>query len=287
MKLKSYSLLPILCGIIFMFIATNLSAQDYFPLEVGNRWDYNVEIHSPGGHISYDTLSILITENKILSNGMEYYVFSPSLPMWFPVSIHAREEDNKIYVYLEEDSTDCFSFRFDIAAGSFYFNCNNYQVNVFSIDTVLFWGTSDIHQLQDIFYAFSEHFGIYDYYEPGLVPKYYYLSGCIISGITYGNLLVSVDETGPVLPTKFSLSQNYPNPFNPSTKIKYAVSSRQFVTLKVYDVLGNEIATLVNEEKPAGSYEVEFIAKDFPSGVYFYQLKAGTFMQTKKMILLR
>ena len=59
------------------------------------------------------------------------------------------------------------------------------------------------------------------------------------------------------------------------------------ITFKVYDVLGNEIATLVNEEKPAGSYEVEFIAKDFPSGVYFYQLKAGTFMQTKKMILLR
>jgi len=60
-----------------------------------------------------------------------------------------------------------------------------------------------------------------------------------------------------------------------------------FITFKVYDVLGNEIATLVNEEKPAGSYEVEFIAKDFSSGVYFYQLKAGTFMQTKKMILLR
>ncbi|MCH8034272.1 MAG: T9SS type A sorting domain-containing protein [Bacteroidetes bacterium] len=94
------------------------------------------------------------------------------------------------------------------------------------------------------------------------------------------------------LPTEYSLEQNYPNPFNPSTTIQYAVSKRQFVTLKVYDVLGNEIATLVNEHKLAGSYEVEFnsmglIHQTLTSGIYFYQLKAGSFVETKKMILLR
>ncbi len=93
------------------------------------------------------------------------------------------------------------------------------------------------------------------------------------------------------------LKQNYPNPFNPSTSIQYAVSnplrrsgseaSRQFVSLKVYDVLGNEIATLVNEEKAAGTYAIEFNSKDLPSGIYFYQLKAGSFVKTKKMVLLR
>jgi hypothetical protein len=88
-------------------------------------------------------------------------------------------------------------------------------------------------------------------------------------------------------PTIFSLEQNYPNPFNPSTSLQYAIGSRQFVTLKVYDVLGNEVATLVNEEKPAGTYEVEFNAASLPSGVYFYQLKAGEYIQTKKMVLLR
>ncbi len=94
-------------------------------------------------------------------------------------------------------------------------------------------------------------------------------------------------------PTKFSLEQNYPNPFNPSTSIQYAIGSRQFVALKVYDVLGKEIATLVNEEKPEGSYEVEFNsvetlhATSLPSGVYFYQLRAGDFVETKKMILLK
>src|SRR5690606_5091234 len=78
-------------------------------------------------------------------------------------------------------------------------------------------------------------------------------------------------------PTKFSLEQNYPNPFNPSTSIQYAIGNRQFVTLKVYDVLGNEVSTLVNEEKPAGSYDVEFNASNLASGIYYYQLKAGDF----------
>jgi Secretion system C-terminal sorting domain len=88
-------------------------------------------------------------------------------------------------------------------------------------------------------------------------------------------------------PEMFMLSQNYPNPFNPSTNIRLAISSRQFVSIKVYDVLGNEIATLVNQQKPAGIYEVEFDATGLPSGVYFYQLKAGPFLETKKMVLMK
>ena len=92
-------------------------------------------------------------------------------------------------------------------------------------------------------------------------------------------------------PIMFSLEQNYPNPFNPSTNIQYAISSRQLVTLKVYDVLGKEIATLVNEEKPAGSYEVEFKSSvgslQLASGIYYYQLRSGDYLETKKMILLK
>jgi hypothetical protein len=90
-----------------------------------------------------------------------------------------------------------------------------------------------------------------------------------------------------LLPTEFALLQNYPNPFNPSTSIQYAISNRQFVQLKVYDVLGNEIATLVNEEKAAGSYEVEFNASSLSSGMYLYKLQAGDFIVVKKLILLK
>jgi len=99
-------------------------------------------------------------------------------------------------------------------------------------------------------------------------------------------------------PTEFSLSQNYPNPFNPSTKIKFTLTpslslgervseGRVRATLKVYDVLGNEVATLVNEEKPEGEYEIEFSGSELPSGIYFYQLSAGDFIKTKKMVLMK
>ena len=97
-------------------------------------------------------------------------------------------------------------------------------------------------------------------------------------------------ENEPAL-IDFELSQNYPNPFNPSTRIQYQVSSSLHITLKVYDVLGNEVATLVDEYKPSGSYSVEFYASsgisNLASGIYFYNLRAGEFIQTKKMILLR
>jgi len=100
-----------------------------------------------------------------------------------------------------------------------------------------------------------------------------------------------VGEDG-VTPNQFALSQNYPNPFNPSTVISYQLPVSGQVTLKVYDVLGNEVATLVNEYRDAGNYETEFnVAQEsiptITSGVYFYQLKAGSFVETKKMILLR
>jgi N-acetylneuraminic acid mutarotase len=105
----------------------------------------------------------------------------------------------------------------------------------------------------------------------------------------YENLLgtfVGVKEELKV-PKEFALFQNYPNPFNPSTKISWQspVSSRQ--TLKIFDLLGREVATLIDEEKPAGSYEVTWNATNLPSGVYFYQLKAGSFTATKKLLLLK
>ena len=89
----------------------------------------------------------------------------------------------------------------------------------------------------------------------------------------------------------FSLEQNYPNPFNPATKLSFVIGHSSLVTLKVYDILGNEVATLVNEEKPAGEYEVEFSPESSimnpASGIYFYQLKAGDYIQSRKMILLK
>jgi hypothetical protein len=95
------------------------------------------------------------------------------------------------------------------------------------------------------------------------------------------------DETPKITPSDFVLYQNYPNPFNPNTKIKFVIPKSSFVNLKIYNVLGKDVATLVNEERPAENHEVEFNATDLPSGVYFYRIKAGLFIETKKMILMK
>ena len=106
-----------------------------------------------------------------------------------------------------------------------------------------------------------------------------------------GEVSVTVTITGieneSGLPTEFSLAQNYPNPFNPETKIRYQLPSSNIVTLKIYNIIGEEVATLVNREQSAGRYEVAFNAKNFPSGLYFYRLSAGNFAETKKMIVLK
>ncbi len=94
-------------------------------------------------------------------------------------------------------------------------------------------------------------------------------------------------STAEIAPSSFELAQNYPNPFNPSTVITYSLPENDFVTLKVYDVLGNEVASLVNEQKTAGKHSLEFNASDLGSGVYFYTLKAGVHVQSRKMILVK
>ncbi len=98
---------------------------------------------------------------------------------------------------------------------------------------------------------------------------------------------VGVEENPAVHPTDYTLYQNYPNPFNPSTTIRFSIPEESFVTLKVFNSLGEEITTLINENIIAGNYEVEFDAADLPSGIYFYRLQTGSFVETKKMVLMK
>ena len=129
-------------------------------------------------------------------------------------------------------------------------------------------------------------------------PKEYSFADKELSGGKYSYRLKQIDNDGQFEyskivevsvsePTKFVLEQNYPNPFNPTTKINFSIPEVQQVQLKVYDVLGNEVATLVNEEKAPGTYEVQFNASNLTSGIYFYTLKAGSFSETKKLMLLK
>ncbi len=119
---------------------------------------------------------------------------------------------------------------------------------------------------------------------------FYSLKGAIIDGQLYGDTTTITDvksETNSEITTKYELMQNYPNPFNPTTTINYSIPKRGFVQLKVYDILGNVVATLVNKEEPRGNYSIDYDASKLTSGVYFYRLQSGNFSKTKKLILLK
>jgi len=120
------------------------------------------------------------------------------------------------------------------------------------------------------------------------------LLGCVIGGIVYGDtgFMVGINKISSEVPESFALFQNYPNPFNPTTKIKFEIRNTKYETnpkteIRIYDVLGREVTTLVNEALSPGTYEIEWDGTNYPSGVYYYALSVGEFKETKKMVLIK
>jgi hypothetical protein len=104
----------------------------------------------------------------------------------------------------------------------------------------------------------------------------------LVTDIVYTDI---IDNYNP--PDNYDLGQNYPNPFNPSTSIRFQIPKREFISLKIYNSLGKEVATLVNEEKEPGNYKITWNASDLPSGIYFYRIITASYTETKKMLLLK
>ena len=116
------------------------------------------------------------------------------------------------------------------------------------------------------------------------------LKGAIIKGTVYGDtsfIVVGITDKYPNLPDKYALSQNYPNPFNPATTINYSIPNAGQVKITVYNAIGSKVATILNEYKQPGNYTVQFNATNLASGIYFYRIESGQFLQIKKMILLK
>jgi len=285
---------------------------NYYPLSVGNKWVYTQEVHEVwSSEVIYSYILREVIGDSMMTNNQRYK----------KVKEYDAYIDNEFIFYERVDSTTALVYRY--AEDSVQTNYEYLLDDLLSEigDTIITFrlahygeGPSPevIHSENNIFndfgltrsrkvyselyfsgstrYSLTEEIGldslVIDLLD--VYTSYVDLKGCIIDGIVYGDTtVVSVEDETLNLPTEFSLSQNYPNPFNPSTKIQYALSSKQYAILKVYDILGNEVATLVDEEKPAGEYEVKFDRRGISSGLYFYQLRAGSFVQTKKMILLK
>ncbi len=288
--------------ISILFINQSIYAQEpdpnsFFPYSVGNIWEYDMQY----GEIA----RIEIIRDSVGKDGFVYLfygsIFDPSWSIDTASSVvyFLPTRSNKQYYKLTADSGDTWMVAYeDSSGGSQGIRAlvkNKYPSIVFGKPTVILeieyyelnWGDTVINEFSWKINTetLASGFGlILNWYEePSLLNKV--LRGCVIDGDTFG--IITTVKEDIKLPGEFYLSQNYPNPFNPSTNIKYAIGSRQYVSLVVYDVLGNEVAVLVNEEKSAGEYEITFNGSGLASGIYVYRIKTNDKIISKKMILLK
>jgi hypothetical protein len=167
------------------------------------------------------------------------------------------------------------------------FDCKKFVVN-YIISVNLFGGYNPLFTISDTTWIAANKWIVQDIM-PSVIANPLGLGEILIRGSK--KILITQLPTGikdiQAKVYEFKLYQNYPNPFNPSTNIGFRISESGLISLKIYDVLGREVTTLVNEEKPAGTFEVTWNAVNVPSGVYFYQLKEGSYTATKKLLLLK
>ena len=275
--------------ILSLVLFTRLVAQDYFPLEAGNTWTY----------CYYPDTSNTITYNvsdSIIIDDTKYFLYGMVLP--YPYSyIDTIRKDPVGNIWKKVNGIDYLWFDFTKDSGAVYTFPDrdpSYYYNVEVVDKNFTLQTNsgnyshcikfffDIPQFVDeeVFYTFAPEMGIIEMYG-GDGPQLLLDSASIIgspTGIIY--------EQQPSS-NLFELRQNYPNPFNPTTTISYSLCRACYVTLKIYDVTGREIKTLVNEEKSRAIYYLDLNGNNLPSGIYFYQLRTNEFIQTKKMVLLK
>ncbi|MBT8379705.1 MAG: T9SS type A sorting domain-containing protein [Ignavibacteria bacterium] len=232
--------------------------------------------------------------DTILNNGKNYSVISPRDLIR---GIFIRADSSSVYYYDENEQEEDTLFKLDANVGDIWYTDFDwiFIVELEKKDTIIFLGhlTETLRfKLDGLalgWITLSNIFGPITSTDwgdpPGNTQTFTFTYHCIINEKIFGEPLLA--PINIAILHKFDLEQNYPNPFNPTTKIKYQIPESSFVKLKVYDVIGNEIATLVNEKKLAGTYEIEFYGTGLPSGIYFYQLKAGNFIETNKMLMLK
>ena len=278
---------------------------NYYPLAIGNRWVYDDYTYIEW-NVYHDIYIREVTSDTVFSNGKKYFrveEYTSGLPYINYSYERIDSSSGMIYRYdntlslpddeyliddlLAEVGDTIMSYRMGYDEYGFTRLLEEITFNKWSLTKPK--KVFEEYTLHPPIYSLTQDIGldsIYYYFDFG--HTYIYLKGCVINGIVYGDTTtVGVEDEGKPIVNNFRLEQNYPNPFNPTTNIGFRIANFGFVSLKVYDIIGNEIATLVNEEKRAGEYEIEFDATGLPSGIYFYKLKAGGYIETKKMVLIK
>ena len=293
--LQLYTSLPILAQ-------TDL-LSDVLPLSEGNQWVYSFNLVLSGGggsrrdtgYVNYSVLNSTISQDSIIwhmysvRNFMRYVYGFPDRYVedstHFDI-IELNSGQRKLYTPVY-DEFSLFPFFPSAPDSESFYRFQETDLNgEYLLDVTFFPDPSNPIFGYNNLYSLKEDIGI-------LSSQAFQFKGFPNFFISTRYHLHSVNsvEDDYIKLNKFYLSQNYPNPFNPCTKISWQAPVSGWQTLKVYDVLGNEVATLVNEYRPAGSYEVEFKSTvgshQLANGVYFYRLQAGDYVETKKMILLK
>jgi hypothetical protein len=278
----------------------------WYPLNLGDTWIYHKTFYVDGDSLNWVSI-VKVEANKILENN----VYSKVLVTDIGLDSLSQSGDHyeyfrtdssygKVYqAWIENDSLLYEELYMDllvevgdtIPVGNGIYLESEEPITIFGLNSrkrTFMQTQTPIQRLELVNGLGRTYEYLWELAESEMVLK-----GCIIDDVVYGDTtVVSVDDETPNLPTSFKLEQNYPNPFNPSTVISWQSPVGSWQTLKIYDILGNEVVSLVDEYKPAGKYEVEFSVGQnsvlsLSSGIYFYQLRAGSFMQIKKMILMK
>ena len=287
--------------------AWDTTAAKFYPLSIGNVYifDKNDLWFNCLTHETQETYSVHITNSVLKPNGKIYYQFSGwwdlylSSPSWN----YQRIDSGSMNVYAYDSVTNG-EFLLDSLSGNVNdnFNCERLitsdtfgwfertnQISIFNSQRTQRQFQCRGPIIAGTYYYLLEGIGFtgYSICELGYGEEYR-LKGCVLNGIVYGDTtLTSVRQIGNSVPDEYTLSQNFPNPFNPKTNLEFGISKLGFVSLKVFNNLGKEVAILVNETKTAGRYSVYFDGSGLSSGVYNYILEAGNFTETKRMVLIK
>lgn len=285
------------------------SCLNFFPCNVGNTWYYSVS-----SNFKLSTYTTKITKITQTSDGFKNLYFDNYTNPSFSIDSLGNVYKNSdgifsLFYKMNADSADTIKLKnygnpnfnaYVIAQGEYLmpFNGKNYRTKIFCYATqgIIFKKSANIASTPSI----DPNYYVYLGYGLGKLSIRYTdllgnpyngesLKGCVISGDTTGNFAPLATENYPTKANTYSLSQNYPNPFNPSTAINYNLTTTSNVQLKIFNLLGKEIVTLVNETQKAGNYRVSFDASKYnlTSGVYYYELFNGQNKTVKKMMLIK
>jgi hypothetical protein len=271
------------------------SDSSYYPLETGNIWVYTVRPDWP----PIDTTQVL--GDTVMPNLKKYYIVRRTLTEYpySPIQFERCDSSGRTWLYNERRNNELLLEDFSLPLGSRW---PSYRKSEFGDTAQIVWKGKTLAIFSDdsldvivIRYnfrygelnmiQFARGIGILDEEFWPRVPNL--LAGATVGTKTYGVLTNVGGSPRKALPSSSHLEQNYPNPFNPSTTISYDLPTRSHVTLRIFNVLGQEVATLVDDEVGAGRHQVRWNAGRLASGVYLYRIQSGTFVQTKKTVLVR